>query len=116
MVRILGYAMDTQPRPTLELSTIVTPSTEVLVQELDGESVLLNLESERYFGLDDVGTRVWNLLSEHRLLERVCEEMQKEFDVNEARIRADVLRLVEELLDAGIVTVEGGRTSESDDS
>ena len=86
------------------------------MQELDGEAVLLNLESERYFGLDDVGTRVWQLLREHQRLGRVCEEMQKEFDVNEARLHADVLSLVEELVDAGIVTVERDPANDADNS
>ncbi len=108
--------MDTQPRSSLDLSAIVIPSPEVLVQELDGEAVLLNLESERYFGLDDVGTRVWQHLLEHRRLERVCEEMQKEFDVDESRLRADILQLVEELIEAGIVTVEHSVTNDAHDS
>ncbi len=105
-----------QPRPALDLSTIVTPSPEVLVQELDGEAVLLNLESERYFGLDDVGTRVWQHLLEHRRLERVCEEMHKEYEVDESRLRADILRLVEELIEAGIVTVEANTPNDAGDS
>ena len=108
--------MVTQLRSSLDLSAIVIPSPEVLVQELDGEAVLLNLESECYFGLDDVGTRVWQHLHEHRRLERVCEEMQKEYDVDGPRLRADVLRLVEELIEAGIVTVEGNVTSDAGDS
>ncbi|GMQ90429.1 MAG: hypothetical protein BMS9Abin10_0806 [Gammaproteobacteria bacterium] len=108
--------MDTQPRFSLDLSAIVTPSPEVMAQELDGETVLLNLESERYFGLDDVGTRVWQHVLEHRRLERVCGEMQKEYDVDESRLRADVLQLVEELLEAGIVTVEQNVTNDAGDS
>jgi predicted DNA-binding transcriptional regulator len=108
--------MATQRRWPLDLSAIAVPSPEVLVQELDGEAVLLNLESERYFGLDDVGTRVWRHLLEHRRLERVCEEMQKEYDVDESTLRADVLQLVEELIDAGIVTVEHVVTNVSADS
>lgn len=86
------------------------------MQELDGETVLLNLESERYFGLDDVGTRVWQHLGEHGRLSRVCEEMQKEYDVDEATLRGDVLQLVDELIEAGIVTVEQKVTNDADDS
>jgi hypothetical protein len=108
--------MDTQPRASLDLSAIVTPSPEVLVQELDGEAVLLNLESERYFGLDDVGTRLWQHLLEHRRLERVCEEMQKEYDVDESTLRADVLGLVDELIAAGIVSVEQDAVNDTADS
>jgi predicted transcriptional regulator len=107
--------MDPQPRTPLDLSAIVTPSAQVLAQELDGEAVLLNLESERYFGLDDVGTRVWRHLLEHRRLARVCKEMQKEYDVDESTLREDVLRLVAELLEAGIVTVEQDATSDRDE-
>jgi hypothetical protein len=51
--------MDNQSRSPVDLFTTVVPSPEVLVQELEGEAVLLNLASERYFGLDDVGTRIW---------------------------------------------------------
>ena len=108
--------MDTQPRIPLDLSAIVIPCPDVLVQELDGEAVLLNLDSERYFGLDDVGTRVWQHLLEHRQLERVCEAMQKEYEVDAASLRTDVLQLVEELVEAGIVTVEQKSTNDPGES
>lgn len=108
--------METHPRNPLDISASLIPSPEVLVQELDGESVLLNLESERYFGLDDVGTRVWQHMVVHRRLERVCEEMHKEYDVDEATLQADVLRLAEELVEAGIVTVEPKVTDDASDS
>ena len=98
--------VDTRPRTLLALSANVVPSPEVLVQELDGEAVLLDLASERYFGLDEVGTRVWRHLLAHRQLARVCDEMQKEFDVDASTLQEDVLRLVDELIEAGIVTVE----------
>ena len=98
--------MKSQSRASLDLSARVVPSPDVLVQELDGEAVLLHLGSERYFGLDDVGTRVWQHLLEHRQLRRVCEEMQKEYDVDESTLRTDVLRLVDDLIGAGIVSVE----------
>ena len=108
--------MDTQHRALLDLSAIAVASPEVLVQELDGEAVLLDLGSERYFGLDDVATRMWQHLLEHRRLDRVCEEMQKEYDVDEATLRADVLQLVKELIEAGIVTIEQNPANETRDA
>ena len=107
--------MAPQAQTSIDISTIVSPSPEVLVQELDGEAVLLNLDSERYFGLDDVGTRVWQHLLEHRRLDRVCEEMQKEYDVDGATLRADVLRLVTELVEAGIVIVQSPEAADAGD-
>jgi hypothetical protein len=105
--------MDNQSRSPVDLFTTVVPSPEVLVQELEGEAVLLNLASERYFGLDDVGTRIWQHLLNHGRLDRVCEEMQDEFEVDTETLRADVLRLIEELIAAGIVTVEPAAGNDS---
>ena len=100
----------------VDISATVEPSPEVLVQELEGEAVLLNLASERYFGLDDVGTRIWQHLSTYGRLDRVCEAMQDEFDVDAEILRADVLRLVEELIAAGIVTVAPTAGNDSEDA
>lgn len=97
--------MDPEPLSPLSYSTIVSPSPGVLVQELDGEAVLLTRDSERYFRLDSVATRVWHHLLAHRRLGRICEEMLKEYDVDESEVRADVVQLVEELIEADIVTV-----------
>ena len=79
------------------------PASNVLFQELEGEMVLLNLETERYYGLDDVGTRFWQLLTEHGDIEHVLTQMIAEFDVDEATIRADVEKLVSELSTAGLL-------------
>lgn len=84
------------------------------MQELEGEAVLLDLDSERYFGLDDVGTRIWQHLTTDGRLERVCEAMLEEFDVDAETLRADVLRLVGELASAGIVIVEQNVANDSE--
>lgn len=98
--------MKTQLCSSRDLSAIVVPAPGVLVQEMDGESVLLHSDGERYFCLDGVATRIWQHLLGHRQLARICQEMQKEYDVDESRLRTDVLQLVDELLAAGIVTIE----------
>ena len=86
-----------------KLTHHVTISREVLFQELDGEAVLLDLASESYFGLDDVGTRIWQLLQEHGSLRTVFDTMLDEFDVEPARLEEDLLKHVGDLADAGLV-------------
>jgi len=85
------------------LTDNVTISHEVLFQEVGGEAVLLDLASESYFGLDDVGTRIWQLLQEHSSLRRVLEIMLHEYEVEPARLEEDLLKHVGELADAGLV-------------
>ena len=80
---------------------LVHPS--VICRELSGETVLLNLESGVYYGLDTVGTRVWQLLTQGRTIAGVCDTMIEEYDVAPDVLRADVTRLVGELRERGIV-------------
>lgn len=79
---------------------------EVLSRELRGESVLLDLASERYFGLDDVGTGMWRALTEADCVENALEALLREYDVEPDRLRSDVTAFVERLVEAGLVDVQ----------
>lgn len=79
----------------------------VVSRELEGEAVMLNLESGVYFGLDEVGTRIWALIQEHRSLRKVFEAMLREYDVAPSTLESDLLRLVEQLWAKGLVSVSG---------
>ena len=83
-------------------------SGEVLVQEVGGEAVLLDLASERYFGLDPVGTRIWQLLADAPALAQVHATLCGEFDAPPERIGEDLRALVGQLSDAGLVQVSPG--------
>ena len=83
-------------------------SGEVLVQEVGGEAVLLDLASERYFGLDPVGTRIWQLLADAPVLAQVHATLCGEFDAAPERIGEDLLALVGQLSEAGLVQVSPG--------
>ena len=80
-------------------------SSEVLEQEVSGETVLLDLASESYFGLDSVGTRIWQLLQEQSELELVYESMLSEYDVEAEQLEADLVELIGKLEDAGLVKI-----------
>jgi hypothetical protein len=77
----------------------------VVFRELDGEAVLLNLDSGMYFGLDRVGTRVWQVLEQHGRLDAVVERLLEEYDVAPERLRADVAQLLDALAEKGLVIV-----------
>ena len=89
----------------------ISVSADALFQELEGETVLLNLHNENYYGLDDVGTRVWQLLHEHGDVEPLIATMLTEYDVGEATLRQDVEALIAELLEAGLVTETPGQSA-----
>lgn len=81
------------------------PNDDVLFQEVGGEAVLLNLGSESYFGLNEVGTRIWELLSEDSLLQRAFDVLRDEYDATPEQLQSDLLTLVDEMAKAGLVQV-----------
>ena len=79
--------------------------THVLVRFLDRESVLLNLETERYFGLDETGTRMWQLATDSPSLNAAYQQLLAEFDVEPELLRSNFLELLDRLADNGLLHV-----------
>ena len=111
------------PRPLEPLPSVLPSSAmpdvsgrlrvhpSVLSRELAGETVLLNLESGVYYGLDAVGTRAWNLLAEERTLADVCTIMLKEFEVTHDTLQQDLTTLVRELCEKQLLVPVSSSTS-----
>lgn len=78
---------------------------EVIFRELDGESVVLNIESGIYFGLDGVGTQLWQWLAESGSLQSVRVRMADTFDAPAEQLDADLIAFVEELTSKGLLAV-----------
>ena len=92
----------------MPLPSRVTIPDRVFFQELEGESVLLNVENDRYYGLDDVGTRMWHLLAEHGDTTTVIQHLLNEYpgDVDQATLERDLSELIEKLAKAGLIMVD----------
>jgi len=83
----------------------IKPSSDALFQLLAGETVLLNIRTEQYFGLDPVGTRIWELLIDSGSASAVQEKLEQEFEVDSTTLREDMERLLGELVDAKLIEV-----------
>lgn len=86
----------------------LVPAPDVLIQTVVGEAVLLDLRSQKYFGLNQVGTRAWQLLQETGDAGAVQARLAQEYDVAAERLERDLDELFERLLEAGLVEVPGG--------
>jgi hypothetical protein len=70
----------------------------VLFRELDGEAVILSLDAETYFGLDEVGTRIWSVLGESPTIQAAFETLCLEYDVDKDQLRRDLEEFLGELV------------------
>ena len=87
---------------TIALDTIVAPSEDAVFRELDGQSVLLNLATGMYFGLDSIGTHVWQLAAADGSLRGVLQSLVDEYDADPSTIERDLLALAETLVAKGL--------------
>lgn len=83
-----------------------TVPANVLIRFLDQESVLLNLNTERYFGLDAVGTRMFQLVTSSSSIEDAYSQLTEEFEVNPQILRSNLSDLLEHLAENGLIAAE----------
>ena len=90
---------------SISFSDRVKIPDDVLISKLQEESVILNLDSERYYGLDDVGTRILAVLTTSESIEAAYQTLLKEYDVDPQVLRQDLVELVQNLIDQGLIQI-----------
>ncbi len=89
----------------LQFSSRVVVPKHVLVRHLDGESVMLNLETEKYFGLDATGTRMWQLVTTAPTVDAAYAQLLEEFEVEPDLLRTHLSELLSRLLENGLLSI-----------
>ncbi len=90
----------------MNLHQKVTFAETVFAQEVDGEMVLLDMESENYFGLDEVGTAIWQAMQEKETLKDVFDLLSEQYEVEAEMLENDLSVFVGKLVESGLVKVE----------
>ena len=89
----------------VELTMHAVVPAHVLIRHLEGESVLLNLDSERYFGLDATGTRMWELVTSQPCIAVALDKLQEEYEVESDMLRSHLTQLLSGLVENGLLQV-----------
>jgi len=84
---------------------VIVPE-HVMVRQLGDECVILDMASGYYFGLDPVGARIWQLLSQTSVVAEIVERLAQEYDVTPDQAKSDLASFVEELKAHGLLNVE----------
>ena len=92
-----------------QLPRHISVPEDVLSREVEQEMVLLNLQTECYYGLEEVGTRIWQLLTEHKDAEKALAVLLEEYDVDEATLRKDLAELIDRLVASGLLAVDSAQ-------
>jgi hypothetical protein len=84
----------------------VVPPTHVLVRVLDKRSVLLNLTTKRYFGLDETGTRMWQAVTTAPSVGAAFQELRNEFHVASELLHLHLTELLGRLVDNRLLQIQ----------
>ena len=98
---------------TITADSVVVQAPDQLSSDLSGEAVVLDLGEGIYYGLDEVGARIWELVKEPRAVGDVRDRLLAEYDVERDRCEQDVIALVSELAENGLVEVRAGGSAVS---
>ena len=89
----------------MDLNKTIKLSDNVFAQEVDGEMVLLDMNSENYFGLDEVGSAIWQAMQEKQKLQEVYDAMLEVYDVTPDVLQKDLEEFVGKLTESGLIEV-----------
>ena len=86
---------------------MIQAARDALSGDFGAEQVILNLRDGVYFGLEDVGARLWALIQRPTTLADLVAKLSEEYDVEPARLERDVRELLDDLARRGLVEVQG---------
>jgi Coenzyme PQQ synthesis protein D (PqqD) len=91
---------------TLAGNAVLVPASDVHARPFDGELVVLDLKSNAYFGLDEIGARIWSEFAQGFDIDTTVLRLAEEYDAPRSEIDADVRELAEKLVEAGLLVVK----------
>lgn len=90
----------------LSLNSQIVIAKNVVSCDLQGETAILNMENGVYYGLDEVGTRIWNLIQKPIKVENILKELLMTYDVDREECQRDLYDLLNEMDENGLLEVK----------
>ena len=81
--------------------SVVVAAKDQVSCDLSGEAAILNLDDGMYYGLNEVGARIWSLLSEPTTVSEILDQLEREFDVDSEQCEKDLVMLLSQLQGRG---------------
>ena len=89
----------------IALTQTLVRQEEILASVMEDEVVMMNLQTDSYYGTNAVGTRIWELLEQPLTVAELCQLLQEEFEVDDETCQQDVLPFLEKIIDEKLVRI-----------
>lgn len=91
----------------ISAESVVCQIEDIVASDIDDEKVMMSVEKGQYYGLDPIGSRVWELIEKPVKVTELIDALLLKYDVDRETCERDVLAFLEELHERGILQVEG---------
>ena len=102
-IRIKNLKIDMEK---IEPHNYIKRNDEVFANELDHEIVMMHLDTGKYYGLDEIGTRIWKLIEQKIQVKEIVAQLVQEYSVNEHDCTTDVIDLLNDLWANDLIVVK----------
>ncbi|ADL54861.1 lasso peptide biosynthesis PqqD family chaperone [Gallionella capsiferriformans] len=89
----------------VELSSIISQGTDPICTEVDGETVMMSIEKGNYYGMNGVGSRIWQLIAEPMSVSVLCGILLDEFCIDKKTCEVDALIFLNKLEEQNLIQV-----------
>ena len=91
---------------TVLLDSTIVRSSDQVSTDLGGEAVILGIQSQEYFGLEDVGVRIWGIIREPKTGRDILDTLLNDYDVEPKRCESDLLAVLQEMAEEGLIEIK----------
>jgi len=89
----------------LDMSSVIKKRDDLVSAPIDKETALMSIEQGNYYGIDEVGTRIWEIISDETTVSDLCGKLLDEFEVDEETCREETLRFLEDLASEKLIVI-----------
>jgi hypothetical protein len=86
--------------------TILQRKSDSLFSEIDGEVVMLSIENGEYYGMDEIGSRIWHLLENPLTFKELIAKLTVEFTVSDDQCKSDVIGFLDKLIEKKLILLD----------
>jgi hypothetical protein len=90
----------------ISLDAILHRKADLLFNEIDGEVVMLSIENSEYYGMDKIGSHIWELLEHPLSFKELVNHLISEYEISKENCTSDTLNFINKLLDKNLLTCE----------
>jgi len=88
---------------TIQINSKIVRNNKIISSDMDGETVMMSIENGEYYGINPIGSRIWELLEHPVTLSEICELLLKKYDVDANQCQTEVLKFANHLFEKKLI-------------